>query len=99
MEVALVFAETVFYSTVSLAIITIGTFCVIVMYHLIRIVRELEEFSRNLKSASSDAGERINDIIDGISDLPILSYFLKKRSVLRERKGREKSSNKTEIKK
>ncbi len=88
----LVFAETVFYLTVSAAIIVVGVLCAIVAYHLIRITRELEELSRNLKSASSAAGERINDIIDRLSDLPILSYFLKQHSVTHKKKGRGGSS-------
>lgn len=90
METALIFAQTVFYLTVSVAIIAIGILGVIVMYHLIRITRELEELSKNLKNASSEAGERINDIIDRLSDLPILSYFLKEHSSTRGRKGRGK---------
>jgi len=79
---------------VSVAIIAIGVLCAIVAYHLIRIVRKLEELSRNLNHAGSIAGERINDIIDRISELPILSYFLKKRPATRDEKGRGKSSKK-----
>ena len=94
METVLIFAETVFYLTVSAAVIVIGVLCAIVTYRLIRIARELENLSRNLSHASSEAGERINDIIDRLSDLPILSYFLKKRSVTHEGKGRGKSSKK-----
>lgn len=90
METALIFAQTVFYLTVSVAIIVIGVLGVVVMYHLIRITRELEELSRNLKNASSEAGERINDIIDRLSDLPVLSYFLKKHPSVGGRKGRGK---------
>lgn len=90
METALIFAQTVFYLTVSLAIIAVGILGAILIYHLTRIARELEELSRNLNNASSEAGERINDIIDRLSDLPILSYFLKERPSARERKGRGK---------
>ncbi len=94
METALIFAQTLFYLTVSAAVIAIGVLCAIVTYHLIHITRELEELSRNLNRASSEAGERIDDIIDRLSDLPILAYFLKKRSVTHERKGRGISSKK-----
>ncbi|MDO8516231.1 MAG: hypothetical protein Q7S28_03210 [bacterium] len=92
METALIFAQTLFYFTVSLAIIAIGILSAIVTYHLIHIARELEELSRKLNDASSEAGERINDIINRLSDLPILSYFLKTRSTQHNGKGRGKSS-------
>ncbi|MDO8523248.1 MAG: hypothetical protein Q7S12_03140 [bacterium] len=78
MITALILAQTVFYITVSTAIIAVGIFCAVVAYHLIHITRELEGLSRNLNQASSEAGERINDIIDRLSDLPVLSYFLEK---------------------
>ncbi len=79
----LIFAQTLFYFTVSAAIIAVGVLCAVAAYHLIHITRELEELSHNLNRASSEAGERINDILDRLSDLPVLSYFLKK--------GRKKS--------
>ncbi len=92
METTLIFSQIVFYLTVSAAIIAIGVLFAILTYHLIRIARELEKLSRNINQASSEVSERINDIINNLSDLPILSYFLKKRSATRERKGRVKSS-------
>ncbi|OGF62618.1 hypothetical protein A2662_03720 [Candidatus Giovannonibacteria bacterium RIFCSPHIGHO2_01_FULL_45_33] len=78
MITALILAQTVFYITVSTAIIAVGVFCGVVAYHLIHITRELEGLSHNLHKASGEAGERINDILDRLSDLSILSYFLKK---------------------
>lgn len=81
MDTALIFAQTVFYFTVSVAIIVIGILCGILTYHLIRIARELEEISHKLNNAAHDAGERIQDVIERLSNVPILSYFLKKRSV------------------
>lgn len=92
---ALIFAQTVFYLAVSLAIIVIGVLCAIAAYHLVRITKELEEISRNLRSASSAAGERINDIIDRLSDLPVLSYFLRKQNQnhgKQRKKGRGRQS-------
>lgn len=87
---ALILAQTFFYFTVSFAVIAVGVLCVMVTYHLMRIVRELEELSRNLNHASAEAIERINDVIDRLSELPVLSYFLKKRSANYERKGRKR---------
>ena len=78
MNTALIFSETVFYLTVSIAIIVVGVLFSILTYHLIRISKELEKLSHNLNHASSEAIDRINDIIDRLSELPILSYFLKR---------------------
>jgi len=94
METTLIVAQIVFYFTVSAAIIVVGILCAMVTYRLVRIARELEELSRNLNHASSEAGERINDVIDKLSDVPILSYFLKKRTMAHGEKGRGKSSKK-----
>lgn len=52
------------------------------------IVRELEEFSRNLNHASNKVSEKIKNIVNKISDLPILSYFLKKHPEARNGKSR-----------
>jgi len=94
-ETVLIVSETVFYLTVSLVIIVSGTLFAFVAYHLINIAKELAELSRNLNDAASDAGERINEIIDRLSDLPVLSYFLKERRIAQhKRNGREKLSNK-----
>lgn len=88
METALIISEIAFYSTVSLAIIVIGILCVIIAYRLVRIGRELENLSRNLISATNDASERINEIMDRLSSFPILSYFLKKHSHSRNKKNK-----------
>lgn len=89
MFTALIFSETVFYLTVSLAIIAIGILLGIFTYHLIRIAKELEELSHNLNHGSSEAMKKINDIIDRLTEIPILSYFLKKRGESHDKgKGR-----------
>jgi len=90
METTLIFAQTVFYLTVSLAAIAIGIFSVIIMCQVIRLVREIKKISSNLNYASSEVAERIKNIIDRFSVWPILSFFLKKRSAAHESKGREK---------
>ena len=90
MFTALIFSETVFYLTVSIAIIAVGILFAIFTYHLIRIARELEELSLNLNHGSSEAMKKINDMIDRLTEIPILSYFLKKRESKHESsKGRK----------
>lgn len=94
METALIFSEIIFNLTISLAVMVVGGLLAIIAYHLISVVQELKELSGNLNSASVEVGERVNDIIDRLSDLPVLSYFLKKRHGEPPRKGRRKVNNK-----
>ncbi len=94
METALTLAQIVFYFTVSGMIIMIGVLCFIIGRHLVRIARSIEALSQNLDHASSEAGERLRDALDALSDLPILSYIFKKRPVAQEEKGRKGSHKK-----
>lgn len=94
MESALILSETVFYFTASAAIIAIGVLCAIIAHHLLRIARELEALSLNFHEVSSEVGERIRDIVNRLSDLPILSYFLKRHLATDDGKGRGKASKK-----
>lgn len=93
MLIALIFAQTVFYLTISLAIIIIGVLCAIVTYHFIQIAKELEGLSKNLHNASGEALDRISSIIDRLAKLPVLSYFLKQepRGEEPKKKGRRKA--------
>ncbi len=98
MEATLIFSEIVFNFVVSIAVVTAGVLLVLVALPLIRIGKELEQLSSNLNQASFDAAERINDIIDRFSELPIFSFFLKKRSQKINQKKR-KIGNISSIKK
>ncbi len=90
MESTLIISEIVFNLTVSIAVIVIMILCSIVTYRLIHITKEFEKLTHNLNHISSETGERINDILDRFSNLPLLSYFFKKNSSLYSRKGRSK---------
>ena len=93
MIAALIISQTLFYFVVSAAIIVCGILCAMVTWHFVHIARELEEITKNFHNASDEAYERINDIIDRLSALPILSYFLtpKKRADSKS-KGRGRTS-------
>lgn len=80
MEVLAV-AQTIYYFSASLAIIVIGVFCAIVSYHLIYIAKRLRHISNNLDGLSDELKEKIESVVDKLSALPILSYFLKKDEV------------------
>lgn len=93
MQTTLVLSEIIFYFTVSLTLIGAGILGVIVTYRLVKIAKELEELSRNLKLASSEAGARIDEVIDRLSELPIFSYFLRLRPN-RHSRGKESLKSK-----
>jgi len=94
METALLIGQIIFYFTVSLAIIIVGILFSVVAYYLIRAAKNLDALSKNLHTASKDAIQGINDIIDRLSDLPGLSYFLRKRPRDTEEKGSKKNKRK-----
>lgn len=88
MQEALIISQTVLFSVLSLAIILFGVVMGIIAYHVIKIVRELEQISRTLHEASEEAGERIKDILERLSDVPILSYFLRRPRAPKSRKSK-----------
>lgn len=74
----LIFAQTLYYLVASFAIIAISALFVIIMYHLIHIAKHLRNIADNLEDTSSDLKKRIEEIIERLSELPILSFFLKR---------------------
>lgn len=89
----LVFAQTLYYLVVSVAIIVLGTLFVVIAYYLISIAKHLGHISDNLDDTSGDLKKRIEEIVERLSSLPILSYFLKRDgghdSRASHKKGRE----------
>lgn len=79
MEQILIYSQTAFYLTFSLAIIILGLLFAIVAYHLIRITQHLNKISENLDNASEEITENIKDIIERLSSLPILSFLMKRK--------------------
>lgn len=88
----LTFAQTVFYLTVSLAIIVIGILCAVVVFHLIHIVKHLRNISDNLDDATGELKNRVKEVIEQLASLPILSYFLKRSGTRATGQARKKRS-------
>lgn len=89
----LIVAQTIFYLSVSLAIIALGVLSAIATYYIIHIARHLNNLSNNLDNTSEEIKENVREIIERLSQLPFLSFFLKRENS-RERhfkKGRIKS--------
>lgn len=85
MESVLIFSEIVFYFTVSIAIILTSVLWVVIIYDLLRITRELKKVFHNINIVSNEVGEQILEALNKLSNLPILSYFLKKRSAVKNK--------------
>lgn len=88
---ALIFAQTLFYFTISLAIIALAILLGIITYHFIAIAKHLRKLSADLDQASDDVRKNIEEIMDRLSDLPLFSFLLKTDHNKKElRKGRHK---------
>ncbi len=72
----LIFAQTLFYLTVSLAIIALGILAGMIAYHLVKITKELRRITDNLGGASDELRDSLSDLIERLSSLPVLSMFL-----------------------
>ncbi len=88
----LIIAQTLFYFTVSFAIIALSILTGIIAYHLVKITKELRRITDNLGDASDELRDSLADLIERLSSLPILSMFMNDRSgsVGRHKKGRSK---------
>lgn len=85
-ETARILAEILFDITASVAFIVVGVFGVLVLYRLLRIVKEIESLLQKLH----DTSHTVRDMMKSVVQLPILSYILKKRSAAKTQKGRKK---------
>lgn len=94
METTLIFSEIVFNLTISLAVMVVGGLFAVIAYQLISVTRNLKKLSDNLNNASAEAGEKISEALERLSELPIFSYFFRKRPSEQPTKGRGKIINK-----
>jgi hypothetical protein len=86
---ALIIAQTLYYFLASLVIVVLGVLVTIIAYHLIYITKHLRHISDNLDDTSDELKVRVEEVIERLSSLPILSYFLRRdRSHTFHNKGR-----------
>ena len=87
----LTFSQTIFYLTVSLAIIVLGVLSAIIAYYLMDVAKHLNKIAGNLDQASGDIKENINLLLDRLSQLPLLSFLVKRGNSQKEadKKGRK----------
>lgn len=80
----LIFAQTLFYFTVSFAIIGIAILVGVIVCNLIKITRGLHNILENLEQASDDLIDRVDDVLDSLVSLPILSMFFRPKKRARK---------------
>lgn len=90
METTLILSQIIFYFVASVAIMAIGIFFSVAMYHLVRITKELRVITHDFHNLTDGAGERISDIIERLSRLPILSFLLKRTNYKKTKKHEKK---------
>lgn len=95
MENALIVSQIIFYSVFSLAIVVIGFLMAVIAYRLVKIIKELEIISKNIHDTSDEVRERVKDVLEKLSSLPILSSLLNKtKTKEKDPKSRKKTNKK-----
>jgi hypothetical protein len=87
MENTLTILQIIFYAVFSLAAIVFFFFMIVGAYRVIKILKTLQVIANDVRTVSDDAKQKIEDIIEKFSLLPIISFFIKKV-------GRNKTSRK-----
>ena len=90
----LIFSQTLFYLTVSFAIIALSILFGLIAYNLMRITKDLSKISNNFSEASDDLREKLEEVLEEVLEqlyeIPVLSSFLRKRAPTKHsKKGRE----------
>lgn len=84
------FAQTLFYLTVSLAIIGLGILFGMITYYLMKVARELNRIANNVGEASDDLRVQLEDILEQLASIPFLSAFIRPAAFRKHsKKGRE----------
>lgn len=73
----LILAQTVFYVVFSFAIFIGSLLLAIVVFYLIKIARHLNKIAENLDSASDEVRQRLKEVIQAVSELPVVSFLFK----------------------
>ena len=81
METTLIFSQILFNFVISTAIVVVGIFFSIMIYHLICITRELKVITHDIHNFTDETRENIDDVIERLRELPILSFFLRQKHV------------------
>ena len=77
----LIIAQTAFYAVFSLAILTLSILLAAALYYLLGIAKHLRKIAENADAVSGDARDKLQELLDALTRLPIISFlFNDKRS-------------------
>ena len=88
----LILAQTAFYAVFALAIFILSILFGIVVFYLIGIARHLRKIAENADEVSNEARERILEIVETLSDLPLVSMLFRKKGTSRSGKSKKESN-------
>lgn len=74
----LIFAQTVFYLVVSLAILCLGIGLSIIAYQLIFVVKNIRSVSKDISDGSEEVKIKVVEIVNRVSQIPFLSFLKSK---------------------
>jgi len=78
MQTTFIISQIVFNITATLVVVTIGVGIAIIVFRLVKVAKELEKISTDIRETSDIVAEKISDIIDSLHSIPFLSFLFKK---------------------
>ena len=85
METTLIILQIIFYFVSSLAIIVFFIVMVAAAYRIIKILDTLQIIALQAQEVSEETKQKIEEIIENLSLMPILSFFIKKQKKSRKK--------------
>lgn len=89
----LLFAQTLFYFTVSLAIIAFAVIAILFARYCLRVMASLERVAENMGDTSEDIKESIREMIEKLASIPFVSFLFKRRKEAKTEKAEKKSTS------
>ena len=71
----LIIAQTAFYAVFSLAILTLSILLAAALYYLLGIAKHLRKITENADAVSGEAREKLQELLDALTRLPIISFL------------------------
>lgn len=84
------FAPTLYYLLASLFMITFGSLIIVAAYHFMHAAKKIRNILNNLSEISDETKVAIEDIIENLSSLPILSFFMRGRGKKENKRKQQK---------
>jgi len=84
----LTIAQTAFYAVFSLSILTLSILLAVALYYLLGIVKHLRKIAENADAVSGDARDKLQELLDALTRLPIISFLFNEKKDRAEAKSK-----------